>query len=367
MQNITILGIGRLGLCNALSLERVGFNVLGIDIFPDYIEKINNKTLTSYEPHVNDYLKDCKNFRASLSIEEGLKHSNLIIICVQTPNGGGEKFYDHSILNNLLSKINKYKLENKHFVITCTVMPKYIDTIGNTLLSECINCTLSYSPEFIAQGNIIEGYENPDIVLIGEGSTDAGDLIESVYKKVCRNTPKICRMKPLDAEITKIAINGFITTKIAYANMIGDACDNCGADKNKVMQAVGTDSRIGSKYIRPDYSYGGPCFPRDTKALAQFIEQVGGSADIPIATHKLNELHIKNQAEELLKEGKEEYVFENICYKPESKIPLVEESAKLKIAKYIVGKGKKVIIRDEKQLIEETKKEYGNIFKYDLR
>jgi UDP-glucose 6-dehydrogenase len=86
---------------------------------------------------------------------------------VQTPNGGGDRFYDHSILSNLLTKINSFQPKNKHIIIGCTVMPKYIDEIGNTLLDKCTNCTLNYNPEFVAQGDIVKGFEKPDIILFG--------------------------------------------------------------------------------------------------------------------------------------------------------------------------------------------------------
>ena len=362
--NITVVGIGRLGICSALCFEKRGYNVLGVDVNPDYILQINNKTLYSHEPKLNEYLRSSNNFNATTSLKDGLNFSDMIFIVVPTPNGGGDKFYDHSILSNLLNNINKLKPKNKHFIITCTVMPKYIDTVAKELIKDCENCTLSYNPEFIAQGDIINGMEKPDIVLIGAETEIVANLIEEIYVNLCDNKPIICKMKPLEAEITKIAINGFITTKIAYANMIGEACENCCVDKYRVMNAVGSDSRIGKKYSLPDYSYGGPCFPRDTKALSQFLESINIDPLIPLATHELNQNHIKFQAEQLFSKNLNEYIFEDICYKKNSNIPIIEESAKLKIAQILAKRGKNVIIKDEKHMIDEVRKEYGNIFTY---
>ena len=365
MKNITVIGVGRLGLCLALLIEKAGYNVLGIDIFPEYIKALNSKQYKTNEPELEDLLKKSKNFKATTDLQEGLNHSDIIFIVVQTPNSGGHKFYDHSILSNLLEKINKFKPINKHIIVGCTIMPKYIDEIGKLLIKDCNDCSLSYNPEFIAQGEIIKGFRYPDIILIGTDSEDVGEQLKEIYNKFIVSDPKYCIMKPLDAEIVKISINGFITTKLSYANMISDMCDTVGADKYTVLNAIGEDSRIGNKYFRPGYSFGGPCFPRDTKALKQLVDNAGINSDLLTATTKYNEEHVKFQVKKLLEDDtKEEYIIENVCYKEDSKIPIIEESAKLKIAFELVKHGKKVVIKDEEHLINEVKKEYGCLFEY---
>ena len=183
MENITVIGVGRLGLCLALLIEESGYNVLGVDIFPDYVDNLNNKTYTTNEPELESLLQNSKNFRATTDLKEGLDHSDIIFIVVQTPNSGGHKFYDHSILSNLLCKINKLKPKNKHIIIGCTIMPKYIDEIGKLLVEDCDNCTLDYNPEFIAQGEIIKGFRNPDIILIGTESEELGEKLKVIYNK----------------------------------------------------------------------------------------------------------------------------------------------------------------------------------------
>ena len=364
MSNITVLGIGRLGLGVALLIEKAGYNVMGIDINEEYINQLNNKTFKSKEPEYENLLINSKNFRASLDLEEGLKHSDIIFIMVQTPNSGGNKFYDHSIVSNLLEKINEKKVKNKHIIIGCTLMPKYIDEVGSFLLSHCKNTTLSYNPEFIAQGEIIKGFLNPDMILIGTHSQELGIILREIYNKIVETQPKYCIISPLEAEITKITINGFITTKLSFANMISDVCDSIGANKDKVLDSIGSDSRIGNKYFRPGYSFGGPCFPRDTRALALFVEQNNINNELLLSTSKYNKLHSDFLTQKLLHENKDEYVIENVCYKEDSKIPIIEESAKLQIAKQLVENGKKVTIQDEIQIINEVKKEYGNLFNY---
>jgi UDPglucose 6-dehydrogenase len=390
-KNITVIGIGKLGLGFALLLEKSGYNVLGVDIFQDYVNRINEKNIHFDEPEYNNLLQKSENLKATTSLQDGLNHSNIIFIIVQTPNGGGSRFYDHSILSNLLEKINKLKPENKHFIIGCTVMPNYIQNVGKQLIHQCQNTTLSYNPEFVAQGDIVRGFENPDIILVGTESEELKVVLKEVYDKMTINQPKFCFMKPTEAEIVKISLNGFITTKISFANMISDLCDTLpNVNKSTVLEAIGSDSRIGTKYFRPGPSFGGPCFPRDTRALKQLMDQNGIQSNILQATTEYNNQHVLFQTEQLLSTNNQisenmarlltceiqpmndpqspsHFTFSNVCYKDNSKIPIVEESAKLKIAEQLVKRHKKTVtIKDVEPIINEVKKEYGSLFTYEL-
>ena len=382
-KNITVIGIGKLGLGFALLLEKSGYNVLGVDIFQDYVNRINDKSIKFSEPMYNELLEKSENLKATTSIDEGLHHSNIIFIIVQTPNGGGSRFYDHSILSNLLEKINNREPTNKHFIIGCTVMPNYIEDIGKQLINNCKESTLSYNPEFVAQGDIVKGFLNPDIILVGTESEEVKKVLKEIYDAMTLNEPKYCFMKPTEAEIVKISLNGFITTKISFANMISDLCDVLpNVNKSVVLEAVGSDSRIGTKYFRAGTSFGGPCFPRDTRALKQLMDQNGIQSKLLEATTEYNNQHVIFQMEQLLsdneqisdnmakiltcyKQDDDVYVFTNVCYKDNSKIPIIEESAKLKMAEKLVKQyKKKVIIKDVEPIINEVKKEYGSLFLY---
>jgi UDPglucose 6-dehydrogenase len=146
--------------------------------------------------------------------------------------------------------INAKKVANKHIVIGCTVIPGYIEGTGNYLIQDCPNTTLSYHPEFIAQGDIMNGTLRPDMALIGEGSKEAGDVLEEMNIRMTESKPAICRMSPASAEITKLSINCFVTMKVSYANMIGDIADRSpGANKHDILNAVGSDSRVGKKCV----------------------------------------------------------------------------------------------------------------------
>jgi nucleotide sugar dehydrogenase len=384
-KNITVIGIGKLGLGFALLLERSGYNVLGVDIFQDYVNRINEKTIYFDEPGYNSLLQKSENLKATISLQEGLHHSDIIFIIVQTPNGGGSRFYDHTILSNLLERINKLKPENKHFIIGCTVMPKYIEDIGKHLIDKCSNSTLSYNPEFVAQGDIVKGFENPDIILVGTESEYLKPVLKEIYDRMTNNEPKYCFMKPTEAEIVKISLNGFITTKISFANMISDLCDTLpNVNKSTVLEAIGSDSRIGTKYFRSGTSFGGPCFPRDTRALKQLMDQNGIQSNLLQATTEYNNQHILFQTQQLLSNDRtisenmaqlltcdttndSKYIFSNVCYKDNSKIPIIEESAKLKIAELLVKHyNKSVTIKDVVPIINEVKKEFGSLFSYEI-
>ena len=226
------IGLGRLGICTALKFEQAGWDICGVDVFPSYVESINAKTLRSSEPGVNEALRASKNLRATLSLRECVDHSDLVFILVATPTAAGDEAYDTTVLGKVLNDIADLDPVNKHIVICCTVLPGYIANTGSYLLEDCEGCTLSYNPEFIAQGAIMHGLSEPDVVLIGEGSEDAGDILQSMYEEATANQPRICRMSPQSAEIMKLSVNCFVTTKISYANMVGDIADATpGADK----------------------------------------------------------------------------------------------------------------------------------------
>jgi len=366
-KNVTVIGIGRLGICFALVLEKKGYNVIGIDLAPSYCEKINNRTLKSNEPSVEEFLKVAKNLKASTDLSEGVKHSDALYIMVDTPSTGGERHYDHSKLGSVLMALNALKVENKHIIIGCTIIPGYIAGVGRSLISDCKNCTLSYNPEFIAQGDIINGQLRPDMVLIGEGNKAAGERLQVMYENMCDNKPKICRMSPESAEICKLGVNCFVTMKVSFANLIGDIADKTpGADKHHITHAIGQDGRVGYKYLRPGYGFGGPCFPRDNRALGGYADMIGVDALVFKATDAYNKYHTKLQLANTLAENKDDYVFTGVAYKPSTKVAIIEESQRLVIAAGLASAGRKVTIRDYKDTVVEVRKEYGSLFQYEI-
>lgn len=366
-KNITVIGIGRLGLCFALCLEKAGYNVLGIDLSEKYIDQINAKTLLSFEPFVEQYLKGSKHFKANVSLQEGMTFSDICFIVVPTNTVPDIYAYDHTILSNLLVKINAMKVMNKHLVICSTIFPGYIKKTASSLIPDCLNTDISYNPEFIAQGDIIQGLRNPDLVLIGEGSKAAGDALEEIYRNLCINSPHIARISVASAEISKLAVNCFVTAKIAFANLIGDIADEtAGANKEEILKTIGKDQRIGSKNLKPGYGFGGPCFPRDNLALGNYASLIGIEPFFFRTTDRVNEQHAEQMAKKLLEQNISEYVFKDVCYKENCSVPITENSQKLVVAKKVAEAGKKVTIIDTEQILSQVQQEYKDLFKYTI-
>lgn len=361
------VGLGRLGLCTALKFEQAGWDILGSDVFPSYVDSINSKTLKSSEPGVEEALRASTKLRATLNLKEVVEHAGVIFILVATPTGVGEEAYDTSTLSRVLRDIALLKPKNKHIIICCTVMPGYISTVGSYLIEECEGCTLSYNPEFIAQGAIMDGLSKPDVVLIGEGSSEAGNILQAIYEDATDNHPRICRMSPASAEIMKLSVNCFVTTKISFANMIGDIADATpGANKIDILAAVGGDSRVGSKCILPGYGFGGPCFPRDNRALGTYARKVGILPEICDATDSYNKLHANTMANILLAKNLDEYIIEDVAYKPKCPVDIIEESQPIEVAKLLVRAGKRVTIKDRRTIVDLVKRTYGRIFSYEV-
>jgi nucleotide sugar dehydrogenase len=358
--NITLIGVGRLGVCTALVFERGGYTVRGVDLNPDYIKALNDRTFVSNEPNVTELLRETKNFRVTTLIDEAVNFSNLLFICVDTPSTGDQRYYDTFKLDSVLRTINNLKPTHKHIVIMCTVLPGYIRNEGRALIRDCVDCTLNYNPEFIAQGAVLQGFFNPDVVLIGAETAAAGQAIQEIYERSVLNKPHYAVMSPESAEVMKISLNCFITTKIAYANMIADIADQTpGANKFDILSAIGHDSRVGTKYLNPGWAYGGPCFPRDNRALAGYADRIGYDAKISKATDLANDQHTEYMAKRYLAMGKDIYIFEYIAYKQPCEVAITEESAKMKVAVVLAKAGKTVILRDKPHILEDARKVWG--------
>lgn len=347
-KNISIVGVGKLGLCLALNLEKKGFNIIGVDVFKDYINSLNDKTFTTSEPYVNEYLQKSKNIIFTTNLEEALKNDILFIV-VRTPSTSDWK-YDHTDIENIANQFIKLGEQptRKDLIINCTTFPGYCDILQEKLKN--YNYYISYNPEFIAQGTIINNQVNCDNVLIGEADQYAGDLIENIYKQIVESNPIYNRMSRTEAELTKLSVNCFLTTKISYANMVGDIASRLGCDANKVLEAVGTDSRVGSKYIKPGFGFGGPCFPRDNRALAKCGEELGIDAVISKATDEMNEKHLQYQIEDFIKQNpnKDKIIkIDFVTYKKDS--ILIEESQQLKFALKLKELGYNIEILDQRE------------------
>lgn len=367
-----VLGIGRLGLCFALTLERAGLKVLGVDVNESYVRAISNKALSSDEPGLALALQESENFEATTDLKKAVQGTKLLFVLVATPTDGGKYYYDHSALSSLLVKLNEYELEDTMIVVNSTLYPGYIHNIGYSLLSKCRRTTISYNPAFVAQGDVMSGYRTGGwfgMVLVGAADEKVARILQEIYTRLgAGSETNICLMSPESAEICKLASNCFRTTKISFANMIGDLADRTpGAEKHEICEALKKDRSIGSICMTPGYGYGGPCYPRDNKALATYANQIGVKPLLPVATDDYNDFHHSLMVDELAISKKSTYIFEDVTYKPNCAVPMIDKSPKLEVARELARAGKSVKIIDRIEVIQEVMKEYGNLFLYETQ
>src|SRR4029077_5427364 len=239
------------------------------------------------------------------------------------------------------------------FVCSSTTTPGAVDSVLIPMLEKETGWKagkdfgVCYNPEFIALGNVINGLLEPDMVLIGESDPESGALLEEFYRSYTQNKCRIARMSIISAELTKISVNSYITMKISFTNQLRMIAEKFPkADINTILDAIGTDTRIGKKYLRAGLSFGGPCFPRDNRLLAYTACQIGGAAPLAEASDKVNELTKSNLLEKVLSltsSGSTVLVL-GMSYKPDTYI--TEESAGLHLAQNLKKRGRRVIVHD---------------------
>ncbi len=361
LSNLAVIGIGRLGLCFCLTLERAGYNVIGCDVVQDYVDNINNKTFYSFEPGVNEKLKNSKNFTATTSLSQTVQHADMLFVTVASysePDGRYDVSQVDSVVDGLISLGAQSR--TKHLVVCTNVNPGYSDTIYERLKD--LNWEVSFNPETIAQGTILKNQSEPDCVYIGSDNEAMAEEVAKTYKRMCTNSPSIHIMDRLSAELTKVSLNCYLTCKISFANMVGDLAAEIGANPDKVLAAVGADSRINNKFFRYGFGWGGPCFPRDTRAFMRLAENNKMPYNMCDASNEINDLHLEYQVDSYVNSGKKEYHTDTVTYKKGTVI--LEESQQLKFAVELANRGIKVTIQESEEVVNKLKNIYGELFTY---
>jgi UDPglucose 6-dehydrogenase len=356
METLGVIGVGRLGICTALVLEKAGYNVLCYDVNPGIRDAINKRVIESPEKGVTSMLAEAKTIRAVDSIEEVLQAD--VLFCVvatpSLPNGAYDHKYIESMSDTMITVLQKGGFQRKLLNICCTTMPGYCDSLQEKFQRHDLSVDVCYNPEFIAQGDILRGFTHPDIVLIGEANKESGDKLESIYKRFLKTNPNYCRMARTEAEITKISINCFVTTKISFANTIGDLCVKQGLNPDRVLSAIGGDSRVGKKYLGWGHGYGGPCFPRDNRALCLYSIGEGIPNRIGMATDQTNSSHLEflvQTLKALKQETGKDFLFRDLAYKPGTII--LEESQSLALAQRLDLEGFPIYVQESPEIKKE--------------
>lgn len=369
---IGVIGIGRLGLSFALLAERSGYHVFGCDSRRGYIQSLNDLSYTTSEPFVEQYLKETKNLQMTSMLGYTIDACDILFCFVATPSLP-DGSYDHSAIDRVVQDLQELHLRgqdfsNKILVIGCTTMPGYTDTVYSRL--ENTEMSVVYNPEFIAQGSIINDLRNADIVLIGCREDSSYHALEGIYRTIMDKVPVIKRMSPTAAELTKISVNCFLTMKIAYANMIGEIAINTGIEDevSTVLGAIGSDSRVGNKYLQYGFGYGGPCLVRDNRAINAHGGIVGVPRRLPSATDQSNDLHALYLIEYCTTRNTNKdmpFIFTQLTYK--KGCDLLTESQQYRLCRDLLEMGYKVDITETDAVLAIVKKElaeYGDRVTY---
>jgi UDPglucose 6-dehydrogenase len=353
---LSIIGLGKLGAPMAAVMAHKGHMVVGVDVNANYVAAIQEGRAPVRETGLEEMIQaNRERLSATMDYEEAVLGTEATFIIVPTPSDPDGTFS----LRNVMIAAEKIgaalrKKQGWHLVVlSSTVMPgatggKLLPALEEYSGKKCgEGFGLCYNPEFIALGSVIRDMLNPDMILIGESDERSGEILEKFYTGVCDSNPHIRRMTHVNAELTKISVNTFVTTKISYANMLAQVCETLpGADVDVVTSAIGCDSRIGQKYLKGALGYGGPCFPRDNLAFSALARANGVPPILAEATHQLNQSQAPRLAKWILAwlpEGGTAGIM-GLSYKPNTEV--IEESQGLALAKHLLSVGVPVVVYD---------------------
>ena len=356
IKKVSVIGLGKLGASMVAAIASRGFDVIGVDINQKSVELVNEGREPVQETDLGKYISENKDrIRATMSHEEAVLNSDISFVIVPTPSDDKGSFslqyaaWAFREMGKALAKKNGYHI----IVLTSTVLPgatRYgllpiLEKESGKKAGKDFG--LCYSPEFIALGSVIRDFLNPDFTLCGEFDEHSGQELEDFYSRVMFGNAPCKRMSLENAELTKISVNTFVTTKITFANMLADLCERIpNGDVDVVTDALGTDSRIGKKYLTGSIGYGGPCFPRDNVALSYIARTLESCADLAETTDRVNRSMAKTITERLrpiIKDGVTVAIL-GLSYKPSSHV--VEESQGVYLAKALSEAGARVVAYD---------------------
>lgn len=353
IQRISLLGLGKIGAPLAACLAGRGFDVIGVDRDQQKVAAVNKGLAPIYEPGLQEMIERAGGrLRATSVADEAVLSTEATFVVVPTPSESDGRFSLDLVLPaiEVIGNALRRKEEFHLVVIGSTVTPgslttRVIPTIervsGRKVGQDVGVC---YCPEFVALGDTIHGLLNPDLFLVGQSDEHSGDALVLILTRLAENDPPIARMSFVNAEIAKLAVNTFVTSKIAFANMLAAICEHQpDADIDAVTSALGLDSRIGPTYLKGALGYGGPCFPRDNIALATYARELGIPPLLPEATNAAN----KERLREVLAIARSRTPADGtvavlgLSYKPKTNV--VEESSGLALARGLAQDGVSVL------------------------
>jgi len=371
---ITVVGSGYVGLVTGACFAESGVNVTCVDVDVNKIQQLKDGTIPIYEPGLEGMIKsnvEKKRLFFSTDIKEGLNGSEVIFIAVGTPPGeDGSADLKHvlKVAKDIGNIITGYIV----VVIKSTVPVGTSEKIRTAIRTELdkrkvsVPFDMASNPEFLKEGAAIEDFLKPERIVIGIDNEKSKEIMSRLYMPFVLNNHPILFMDIASAEITKYAANAMLATRISFINEIANLCDILGADINNVRKGIGSDSRIGSKFIYPGTGYGGSCFPKDVKAIIRTARDNGYELNVINAVEKANEFQKNIIFNKMMKFFNNSLKNKTIgiwglSFKP--KTDDIREASSIVLIEKLLDAGAKVKAYDP-AAITETKKLLGNKIEY---
>ena len=290
---ISVVGTGYVGLVTGTCLAETGNEVVCVDIDQEKVRRMQEGEVPIYEPHLDVLFQ--RNIEAgrlsfTTSLEEGLEHGQIIFLALPTPedeDGSADLKYVLGVAREIGRGIREYKV-----VVDKSTVPVGTSEKVHAAIAENAPCDFDVvsNPEFLREGFAVDDFLKPERIIIGSTSEKATELMKKLYKPFVRSGNPMIVMDERSAELTKYAANSFLATKITFMNEIANFCEQVGADVDKVRIGMGTDSRIGKRFLFPGIGYGGSCFPKDVKALYKSGKDSGYEFRILDSVIKVNQI-----------------------------------------------------------------------------
>lgn len=372
--NIAIVGTGYVGLVSGTCFAEMGANVTCVDVDKQKVEDLQQGRVPIYEPGLDEMV--LRNFREerlkfTTDLSSCLDDVEIVFSAVGTPpdeDGSADLKYVLEVARTIGAHMNKYVLVVTKSTVPVGTANKVKAVIQDELDKRKVNIDfdVASNPEFLKEGAAIKDFMSPDRVVVGVESERAKDLMSKLYRPFFLNNFRVIFTDIPSAEMIKYAANSMLATRISFMNDIANLCELVGADVNMVRKGIGSDSRIGNKFLYPGCGYGGSCFPKDVKALIKTAEKKGYSMRVLKAVEEVNEYQKSILFEKLQRyfnndlKGRTIAIW-GLSFKPETDD--MREATSLVMIKHLLDNGCKLKVYDPVAM-EECKRRVGDILEY---
>lgn len=371
---IVVVGTGYVGLVTGTCLAEVGIEVVCIDIDQKKIDNLKNGILPIYEPGLEELV--VRNFKSgklqfSTNLSEAIKGAKAAFIAVGTPpdeDGSADLKYVLGVAKEIGTHMTDYLVVITKSTVPVGTAEKVKNTIKQALADR--NSTISYdvasNPEFLKEGAAVNDFLKPDRIVCGVESEKAKEILNKIYKPFVLNGHPVIFMDVPSAEMTKYAANAMLATKISFMNDVANLCEIMGADVNMVRKGIGSDPRIGTRFIYPGIGYGGSCFPKDVKAMIKTAKDNGYTMQVLNAVEAVNEAQKSVLVDKINKhfngdlKGKR-FALWGLSFKP--KTDDMREAPSLVIVEKLLAAGATIVAFDPVAM-HETQRMIGNSISY---